>query len=298
MARPAPAVTRAIRIIDLLVTHPDERFTLSQLVGLTGISLGSAHALLAALEDEGYVSRHPTHKTYGLGPALVAAGVAALGHLPAVRAATDEAESLADRLGLETAVTAVTRNEIVFLATAGKPSAHSPNVRNGERIPLVPPLGAVFLAWAGSDEIEAWLERAPRGRVERERNMAMLEVVRSRGFALGMASEAQRVFADTMVSLTDDPRRVELRDRIDELVDALASDDYEVSEIEPTETYHVGMVASPVFDGDGRVIAALVAMGFAPTMTAPELLEVAGAVRAASIVATRTARGRFPGDGA
>ena len=294
MARPAPAVTRAIRFIDLLVTHPDDRFTLSQLVERTGISLGSAHAVLAALEDEGYVRRHPVHKTYGLGPALVAAGVAALDHQPAVAAATAEAELLAERIGVETAVTAVTRNEIVFLAHAGRPSVNAPQVRNGERVPLVPPLGAVFMAWAAETEIAAWLDRAPRSAAERDRNRAMLDVVRSRGFAIGTASPAQRVFADTLVTLTDDPRRDELRARVDELVDALATDDYELSTIEPQATYSVGMVASPVFDGDGRVVVALVAMGFEPSLTAAEVLAAGEAVRAGAVVATRTSRGRLP----
>jgi DNA-binding IclR family transcriptional regulator len=43
-------VNRAVGVLDLLVTHPTERFTLSDLVRRTGISLGSAHAVLAVLE--------------------------------------------------------------------------------------------------------------------------------------------------------------------------------------------------------------------------------------------------------
>ena len=104
MARPAPAASRAIQILDLLVTHPTERFTLTELVRRTGMSLGSAHATLAVLEGSGHVSRNTTSRAYSLGPALVVAGVVALEHHPAIDAARQVIEPLAAELGVEVLV--------------------------------------------------------------------------------------------------------------------------------------------------------------------------------------------------
>lgn len=141
MARPAPAAARAVQVLDLLVTHPTERFTLSELVRRTGMSLGSAHAVLAVLESSGHVTRHPPH-AYTLSPALVVAGVVALEHQPGIDAARSLIGALAEELGTETALTARTSDEIIFIARAGEPTPNGPAIREGERVPLVPPLRA------------------------------------------------------------------------------------------------------------------------------------------------------------
>ncbi|MBL7518078.1 helix-turn-helix domain-containing protein, partial [Frankia sp. CNm7] len=171
MARPAPAVDKALKIIDLLVTHRGEQFTISDLARRTGSSLGSAHAVLAVLEQTGYLSRHPTRRTYGLGPALVSAGMVALEQHPAIRAAADQIPRLAGELDADVVVTAATPTEIVFVAVGGTGSRYGPGFREGERVPLVPPLGLVFMAWAHPLEVAAWLGRAPAtlepARVER-----------------------------------------------------------------------------------------------------------------------------------
>ena len=186
MARPAPAAARAVQILDLLVTHPDERFTLSELVRRTGMSLGSAHAVLAVLEQSGHVTRHPVTKAYSLGPALVVAGVVALEHLPGIGAARGLLAPLAAELGTEVVLTARTLDEIVFVARAGEPSPHGPALREGERVPLVPPFGAVFMAFADPADVEEWLARTPDGAGEAvARCRDALELVRARGRGRG-----------------------------------------------------------------------------------------------------------------
>ena len=63
----------------------------------TGINPASSHALLAVLAERGYVVRHPTAKTYSLGPALVAAGrIAAQRENVFAAERTDLAEQFAD----------------------------------------------------------------------------------------------------------------------------------------------------------------------------------------------------------
>ncbi len=294
MARPAPAVGRAVALLDLLLAHPDQRFTLSELVRRTGVSLGSGHAVLAELEAVGYVRRHPIDKTYALGPALAVAGAIALRQQPSLAAAIDELAPLARALDSETLVTAATTDEIVFVARAGRAAPRSPNVREGERVPLVPPLGAVFMAWATPEEVGDWLARAPS--VDTARAQAALALARTRGYSIGSASDTQRAFGATVFSRTEAAPagavRADLDAVLDRLLTRLADGDYALSSLDAGEVYDVGMIAAPVFDGDRRVAAAIAATGFGRALDAEEVVRAAERVRDAAAVATKRGGGR------
>jgi DNA-binding IclR family transcriptional regulator len=290
MARPAPAVGRAVALLDVLIAHPDQRFALSELARRAGVSLGSAHAVLAELEEAGYVRRQPATKVYALGPALAVAGAIALRQQPTLAAAIDELPALARALSSEALVTAPTTDEIVFVARAGRASPRSPNVREGERVPLVPPLGAVFMAWATPEEVAGWLARAPS--VDAARAQAALSLARSRGYSIGSASETQRAFGATVFSLADAARSQAVRADLDALLSRLAEDDYPLASIDAGASYDIGMIAAPVFDGDRRVVAAIAATGFARAFDAGEVVRAAERVRDAAAVATKRGGGR------
>jgi len=295
MARPAPAAARAVQILDLLVTHPNERFTLSELVRRTGMSLGSAHAVLAVLEQSGHVTRHPLTKAYSLGPALVVAGVVALEHHPGIEAAREMLTGLAVELGTEVVLTARTVDEIIFVARAGEPTPYGPAMREGERVPLVPPFGAVFMAWAHPDEVEEWLARTPDGSTEAvARCRDALDLVRTRGYAVTAGSDAQRMLGERAFRLTDDPGRHELRDDVAELLAALAREDYPVVDLADDQLFDVGIVAAPVFGPEGSVLAAISASGFPSGLPATTVMAAGRTVREAAAVATRRAGGRPP----
>jgi DNA-binding IclR family transcriptional regulator len=295
MARPAPAASRAIQILDLLVTHPTERFTLTELVRRTGMSLGSAHATLAVLEGSGHVTRNATTRAYSLGPALVVAGVVALEHHPAIDAARQVIGPLAAELGVEVVVSARTVDEIIFVARSGQHSAFGPGVREGERVPLVPPLGAVFLAWSEEHEIEQWLKRSPYSSVQAiARNKAALDLARLRGFAVTASSDAQRQLGERTYSLSDTPSNADLRKDVAELFAVLATEDYPVVDLSTSSRFDVGTIAAPVFGADGEVIAAISATGFPPGLDADTVINAGTRIRDAAAIATRSSRGRFP----
>jgi hypothetical protein len=48
-------------------------------------------------------------------------------------------------------------DEIVIVATAGVAPAEADDVRVGQRIPIVPPLGAIFVAWSDPSTVDHWL---------------------------------------------------------------------------------------------------------------------------------------------
>ncbi len=295
MARPAPAASRAVQILDLLVTHPAERFTLSELVRRTGMSLGSAHAVLAVLEQGGHVTRHPTTKAYSLGPAMVVAGVVALEHHPGIDAGRKLIVPLAADLGTEVVLTARTVDEIIFVARAGEPTPSGPAIREGERVPLVPPFGAVFMAWADAGDVETWLARTPEGAAEAvARCRDALELVRARGFSVTAGSDTQRMLGDRAYRLTDDPGRAELRDDVAELIATLAREDYPVVDLDQDDLFDVGMIAAPVFGPDGTVFAAITVTGLPFGMPAAAVVAAGRRVRDCAAVASRQAGGRPP----
>ena len=159
MARPAPAASRALAIIDFLMSHSSERFSLTELARRTGMNGASAHAVAAVLQERGYVVRHPAQKVYSLGPAVISAGLAAMVQQPAIRYAIDEVERLSEVLDLEIFGTAVAGSDIICFARAGRPGPARDSMYVGQRVPFLPPLGALFVAWAGEEEIQTWLDR-------------------------------------------------------------------------------------------------------------------------------------------
>ena len=96
MARPSPAVERTTAILDFLAAHPNEPWTLSELARRLDLNKATAHSLLSALTDAGYLVRHPIRKDYALGPALIGVGRAALSQYPVVDFARPEMRRLAD----------------------------------------------------------------------------------------------------------------------------------------------------------------------------------------------------------
>jgi DNA-binding IclR family transcriptional regulator len=295
MARPVPAVQRAARIMDLLVAHRDERFSMSDIVRRTGTSLGTAHALLAELEAAGYVTRHPRNKTYGLGPALVAAGLAALAQQPALRAAEDEIGQLAYDLSADVAVSAPTNTEIVIVHRAATHSPFGPGFREGDRIPLIPPIGAVFMAWAGPEEVRAWRERAPKlDQRSWKRTGRALASIRSRGYAVTHMSTAYEAFRSAMLSLAMQPRRADIRATVDDLLARLALEQYEAIDIDDAAAYDVSMIAAPIFDADLRVLATFSASGFPPGIVGADVAAIGERVRASAVRVTKQTRGRLP----
>ena len=287
MARPALAATRAVAVLNFLAAHPAEEFTLSDLAGRLDINVASAHALLGVLADAGYVVRHPRLRTYALGPSVVALGSAALERHAAIDHARDEARRLSDELELEVAVTAPAGEDIVILARAGEHRARGIAVHVGERVPLVPPIGAVFMAWM---DAAAWLTRA----VDRRSMEALLAAVRARGYAVALEAGARQGLGSALDHLADTPTDPVLRGSLPQLVAELAHADYPVATLDPGRTYDVSMVAAPVFGPAGDAVLSLTLLGFEPDLAAERIAAYGERVRDAGLVVTKRSGGRIP----
>lgn len=265
-------------VLNHLAAQPRERFTLSELARELELNKATAHALLATLVDTGYLVRHEDDKTYALGPALIAIGNAALASYPAATLVQEPMDRLAAELDLACVASTAIAGEIVILAAAGSPRPLGINVQPGLRLPLVPPLGTVFVAWAGPRAIDRWLNRLGPDATEEDldRYRRALEVVRQRGFSVGLGGDEQQRLVESLQSSSGRRRPP-----------SAPGEEYALVELADSAPYTLNHIGAPVFGPDGRVALAMFLIGFRGQIPASEvpryaerLVEEANAVTA------------------
>jgi DNA-binding IclR family transcriptional regulator len=293
MVRSALSANRALAVLDWIVSHPGERFTLSDLSRACGINVPSLMAVLQSLTDAGYLSRN-ARKTYEAGPALLAIGLSVGAHNRAFELLPTELEQLARAVGTECSATVAIGDKTMTVADAGRPSAQSLPMSVGSRFPLMAPVGHVFMAWSEPAEIEAWIARGegPGFAIDRARIARELAQVRQRGYSLFYYANAGYQPAEALEHLAgkpDDPARQEM------VRSAMAAfgREWELIEPEPGRRYDVSNAVAPVFNAQGRVQLALVMNGFAQ-IEGGELLGHVERLLQTTRLLTKSANGRIP----
>jgi len=285
MARRSPAVDRTVAVLNHLAASPMQRFSLSELARDLDLNKATAHALLATLVDVGYLVRHEDDKTYALGPALIALGNAALDAYPAATLAQGPMDRLSAEFDLECVASTAIAGEIVILASSGVPRPLGINVQPGLRLPLVPPLGTVFVAWSGSRDIDAWLNRlgpdASDGDLDRYRQA--LEVVRQRGFSVGLGGDEQQRLVESLSSPSGRERPP-----------TAPGEEYALVELGDSAPHTINHIGAPVFGPDGKVALALFLIGFRGQIRADEVPRYAERLVEEAMTVTRGLRGVVP----
>ncbi|HET6953841.1 MAG TPA: helix-turn-helix domain-containing protein [Acidimicrobiales bacterium] len=286
MARPAPGADRSVAVLDLMATHPDERFTLSEVARRCGLNKATAHALLSALSDHGILLRHPAEKRYSLGPRLVAIGEAARRGYSAV----DFVQGVLDRLAADTGLPAqgwrIEGDSLVSTGQAGTARA-----RNGAalRLPLSPPLGAVFMAWSDGPTTQAWLARAAAAEAVQPAVDA-LPAIRARGFGVTLASPE---WSTLVLPRPSAPPAADASQRA--LLLAVARQALLPAALDGPAVYRPAEVAAPVFGSGGRVdLVVSVATPEGEGMTGSQLADLGRMVVAAADALTASVRGHRP----
>lgn len=277
-------------MLNFLAAHPDDSFTLSDIAARLDINVASTHALLTVLTEAGYVSRHHRLRTFTLGPSVVALGSAALEIHPAIDLARDAARDLSTELDLEVAVTALAGDDIVFLARAGAHRARGMAVHVGQRVPLVPPLGAVFMAWADDAIVRAWRARGSAS----ESVGDVLADVRERGYSVALELDARRGLGDALDHLADAPIDATARASIDALLASLAEREYQLTDLDLRPTYDVSMIAAPVFGTNAEPALALTLLGFQEGLGPEQVARFGERLRDTGLVVTKRSKGQIP----
>jgi len=241
MSQQVPAVERALEILELLGDRPDERLGLSDIARALSLNKASSYATLTLLADRGYLIRH-ADKTYTLGPAILPLANSFLRDQDILQHARAEMTALSRDLNVDCIASAVIDNDMVILAKTASQESFGVSVRLGSRFALVPPLGTVFLAWAGPEQVRRWLAGLPANLSARARNRYLdaLAVVRDRGYSVAIAA------GDNPTPSTQ----------------PLDPDEYLLSELGRDHRLPVGHIAAPVFDPEGAVRLALTVIGF------------------------------------
>ena len=270
MSRPGLAASRSIDIIEFLALFPERGFTLSEIVRSTGINIASCHAVLTRLTERGYLNRSPEKKTYSIGPSLIAVGQAGFKSLPIVARAKRAAETLLSELAVPVLVSTVVGDEILALISLEDAQGRSAGMWVGERLPLVPPLGAPFLAWASDDVVEAWIARraSPPGQALSEEWRRNLLLTRQRGFQVGMRSSSEvPTIASLMAEMAAGPRSGGYKDELARLINSLDRYRPQPEVFVDHEYYDVMMIAAPIFGQDGHAAFTLSLGGFPQMLT-------------------------------
>jgi flavin reductase (DIM6/NTAB) family NADH-FMN oxidoreductase RutF/DNA-binding IclR family transcriptional regulator len=198
------------------------------------------------------------HSAYGrITPlSFTAWGTDLLGQMRLADIARPEIEALAAEWAVECFASAMVGDEIVVVADAGVPDNALPT-RVGQRLPCVPPLGGIFMAWKDPDAVEGWLRRAGPGLTDQDAASMhdMLATIRRRGFSVGIARRSHRKIESLLGrSLREiEPERRAIA------VDLLAElrEDFDPPGVDADSLRCARSLAVPVFSPDGAVILTL-----------------------------------------
>lgn len=298
MGRPSPQTDRVVAVIELLADRGDGA-TMTEIARTIGINQATCVHLLASLVASGVVFRE-SDRRYHLGPALVRPGRVAADRYPMLAAAREEMSALSAAFGAP-CFAFTPGGDHAVLAQATGASTLVPRVRIGDSVPIVPPLGLVFVVWGPDDAFDAWLARADgRDGAEVDRFRAHRGAVRELGFVVELAPE--QLPEDALVAMMDD-RQSPFRDgRLHRLLSDHGGDDHLLTELGPRhdgdgdQDVAVASVAAPAFGPDGAVVVSLNLVTYATPMTTDRIGVVGSAVRAAADRLTERIGGREPGD--
>jgi DNA-binding IclR family transcriptional regulator len=288
---PSPAVLRACEVLQQMVQHPTRSFTVSELARAVGVPRATCDAILQGLAVQRFVIRSADDRRYELGPAGIVLGEAARIANPGLRAARVEAERLARGLGACVSICIHDGHTARVVETFDFGPLFALRARVGQAIPLVPPFGAVFVAW-NDEDAEAWIARAGDSLDvgERDRYRRALGAIRRRGYSVSIATP-RAAFEERIETLVGSPESEDAQQARDELIREVMHGAYLPADLDAGSAVRVVQISAPVFDRTGCVAACLLVPGPGHDITDSELRALAGRLVEAATRATRDAGG-------
>ncbi len=260
MTRPSPQTDRIRWTLNLLASNPREAFNLAQIARHLGVSKATCLPMVAALTSAGWLVRHPVHKTYRLGPALVTLGRAAERAASLDDLAVPKMVAIAAESGLPCISWMLSGDRLVLaeVVNASGPQAAWAGLKRGHRLTPAPPMASSLVAWSDAATLDAWLRRAQPTNLDvaRAHYAPALEATRARGYVVELRHPLQhQIFLLTQRLGAEHP------DSMDELLRLVADAvnremgelDVLAAEIHPDETYLPVSINAPVFGATGDI---------------------------------------------
>jgi flavin reductase (DIM6/NTAB) family NADH-FMN oxidoreductase RutF/DNA-binding IclR family transcriptional regulator len=219
-----------------------------------------------------------------------------LAQLRVLDTARDEMERVATDLRLECLAVTVVRDEIVTIGSAGQAYGNGPTDRIGQRMPFVPPLCALFVAWAGPAAVKDWLAYLDPHMPEEDalRYMEMVATVRRRGWSIALTGRSHIAFELALAQLSVRAPTESQRQAVREAAVNLGHGSHEPPELLPRTPYRVRNISAPVFDESGDVVLMLTFIGLPKVLELSDIERHRDRLLAATDHVTRALGGRRP----
>jgi len=262
MARSSPGVQRVAAILNFIVDHPGQSFTLTDLVRALKLSRATCHALLTGLVEVGYLYR-ASDKNYMLGPALASIGRIALQHASPLQVAQPEMRALADEFDAICAAYFREGDDIVVRDRAASVSHVGWSIPAGTRLKLRAPFSSIFYAWRPEAEAKAWLDSStpPPTAEHRESMMQGMRFLRANGYSAHVHNPNATRF--------DRPPEQVFREESSVFPTII------LPEIDDEARYPLVSVIAPVFELRGQIAFVLGLSGFTQTTQGAEIKRIA-----------------------
>ncbi|MEV0293685.1 helix-turn-helix domain-containing protein [Nocardia sp. NPDC050710] len=295
VARRSAPTERVVQVLDFLVEQRGKRFGLSELARQLDLAKPTCLGILTELTAGGYLVRDPQTLTYGLGPALIAAGRVAQESFAISAIARAELEELTARYRTTCTASAVVGERISVLESTGPGM-----VKVGASYVFAPPVGLMYVLWDTEAAFDAWLVTPPTVPLQQDeaRLRQIVADCRERGYLVESLTAAGRRLYSLLAGVAARDLPEELRELVGELVTSLGERVYLGTDLRPRKEHPVSLLAAPTYDADGRQSMVLT-MYVGASITGAEidrrgtaLVAAADAVTAA-VGGTKPERARF-----
>ncbi|HEX9178043.1 MAG TPA: helix-turn-helix domain-containing protein [Mycobacterium sp.] len=250
--RASPPTDRAVRVLDFLSQHPQERFGVSELARRVELSKPTCLGIVTTLTESGYLIRDERDKTYRLGPALITLGHRAQESMRVSPAAGEELRRLSTRFATTAALSAVVDDRIALLELVAPPGARV-GVEVGQSYPFAPPVGLMFVLW-DDEAVRDWLAKEPTIplRTDTERLHRVIAECRADGYLVErLTPGGQRLYA--LMAGMSNSLPDELRALLGEIVSDIGERVYLRGEnSEAGQRHDVSVISAPVYDHHRR----------------------------------------------
>jgi DNA-binding IclR family transcriptional regulator len=300
MARPSPQTDRLVAIVELLASRQGDGLSLSDIARRLGTTAGTCHPMMASLLKAGWVVRHPTTKSYQLGPALAVIGQSAAAGFSALELCHPIMVGLQQEHGLTCFALVPGAEQATIVDMVRDPRTDDGSLRIGDTVPFHPPLGLSYIAWQSPKAIKRWISRSDDTE-NRQRYQRLLEVTRERGYSIDLAipddNELRQLVSkvDHLLGAGDEASPAQFRAFVEQFASLIpATSGYSPAELDPKGVYRVGAISAPVFDRQGNVTLMLALRGFADRVTGGEIDRIGRQLATAAITLTEQVGGNHP----
>ncbi|TLG15676.1 ArsR family transcriptional regulator [Nocardia cyriacigeorgica] len=287
--RSAPT-RRVVQVLDFIVEQQGKRVGLSELARTLDLAKPTALGILTELTAGGYLVRDPRTRTYGPGPALIAAGRVAQDSFAIAGVAHPELARLSREYRTTCTASAVVGEQIIVLESTGPGM-----VKVGASYHFAPPVGLMYVLWDTDAAFDAWL--AMPATVPLQQDEARLRRIvaecRERGYLVESMTAAGRRLYSLLAGFAARELPDDLREVVAELVTSLGERVYLGTDLRPRKQHPVSLLAAPTYDADGRQNMVLT-MYVGASITGAEIGRRGEALVAAADAVTEKSGGRKP----